>query len=209
MACGKRFRRLVRFRTSGSERGLNCRTRGDGWRYFLHGRPARYSRSSRGVTALRDVAFAFRFLTRNPSYAFAAVAVAALGVGASTAVFSVVHGVLLDELPYPDAEPARRLSCPRAVGPRRTGADRRRVSGHPRARRFVRRGGNREQLARQSDRRRYDGARHVRVDQRRLPAAVWRGARCRPSGDLARRRRTDVGSRRGYQLRVVAAPVSR
>jgi putative ABC transport system permease protein len=50
---------------------------------------------------------------RNPSYAFAAIAVVVLGVGASTAVFSVVRGVLLDELPYPDVE---RLVVFRASG---------------------------------------------------------------------------------------------
>jgi hypothetical protein len=41
-----------------------------------------------------------RLLRRNPSFALSAVAVMALGIGASTAVFSVVRGVLLTPLPY-------------------------------------------------------------------------------------------------------------
>jgi putative ABC transport system permease protein len=56
------------------------------------------------VTLSRDLRFGFRILTRNPSYAVAAVLVAALGVGSTTAVFSVVRGVLLQPLPYRDVD---------------------------------------------------------------------------------------------------------
>ena len=49
---------------------------------------------------VRNLRFALRVLRRNPSFAISAVAVMALGVGASTAVFSVVKGVLLTPLPY-------------------------------------------------------------------------------------------------------------
>jgi putative ABC transport system permease protein len=51
-----------------------------------------------------DVRFAFRGLKRHPGFAVAAVAVLSLGIGASTAIFSVVDGVLLRPLPYPDAD---------------------------------------------------------------------------------------------------------
>ena len=54
---------------------------------------------------LRDVRFSLRILSRNPLFAFAAIAVVTLGIGATTAVFSVVRGVLLERLPYRD--PAR------------------------------------------------------------------------------------------------------
>jgi len=51
---------------------------------------------------LRDLRFGIRILRRHRSYAVAAVAVMALGVGATTAVFSVLRGVLITPLPYRD-----------------------------------------------------------------------------------------------------------
>ena len=63
---------------------------------------------------LRDVRFALRILARNPSYAAAAVTVLALGIGAVTAMFTVVRAVLLQPLPYPDAD---RLVTFRVDGP--------------------------------------------------------------------------------------------
>ena len=61
-------------------------------------------RDATGATfwdALRqDVRVALRGLRRNPGYAAAALATLALGIGANVAVFSVVHGVFLQSLPY-------------------------------------------------------------------------------------------------------------
>ena len=50
----------------------------------------------------QDVKFALRSLRRQPSFACAAIAILVLGVGATTAVFSVLRGVLITPLPYRD-----------------------------------------------------------------------------------------------------------
>src|SRR5918995_389662 len=55
-------------------------------------------------TLVQDVRQACRTWRRTPVLALAAILTLALGVGANTAVFSVVHGVLLRSLPYPDAD---------------------------------------------------------------------------------------------------------
>jgi putative ABC transport system permease protein len=53
---------------------------------------------------MRDARLAARLLARRPGYAAVALVTLALGVGAPTAIFSVVHAVLLRPLPYPDAD---------------------------------------------------------------------------------------------------------
>jgi putative ABC transport system permease protein len=50
-----------------------------------------------------DLVYAWRALRRAPAFAATAVGVLALGIGATTALFSVLSGVLLRPLPYPDA----------------------------------------------------------------------------------------------------------
>ncbi len=52
----------------------------------------------------RDLLYAWRGVRRAPAFAAIVVATLALGIGAATAVFSVVYGVLLRPLPYPDAD---------------------------------------------------------------------------------------------------------
>ena len=49
-------------------------------------------------------------LRRNPGFAVLAIVIMALGIGANTAVFSVVNGVLLKPLPYPGADRIVTLS---------------------------------------------------------------------------------------------------
>ena len=53
---------------------------------------------------VRDVRYAVRSLTRSWGFALGAGAVVALAIGANIAIFSVVNAVLLQPLPYPDAE---------------------------------------------------------------------------------------------------------
>src|SRR6478752_3744112 len=53
---------------------------------------------------LQDLKYSLRMLTQQRAFAFAAIAALALGIGATTAVFSVVNAVLLRPFPFPDAD---------------------------------------------------------------------------------------------------------
>src|ERR1051325_10386128 len=53
--------------------------------------------------------YRLRMLAKNPGFAAAAVVCLALGIGATTAIFSVVHAVLLRQLPYQRADRMVRL----------------------------------------------------------------------------------------------------
>lgn len=70
-------------------------------------------RDARGVLWLedlwQDLRYGLRILVRNPSFTLTAVVLLALGIGANTAIFSVVKAVLLWPLPYKDSERIVRI----------------------------------------------------------------------------------------------------
>jgi predicted permease len=55
-------------------------------------------------SVVQDVKYAFRSLVRDPGFTFVAVFVLALGIGANTAIYSLVHSVFVRGLPFPSSE---------------------------------------------------------------------------------------------------------
>src|SRR5215471_630541 len=55
------------------------------------------------MSALRDLTYGLRLFRRNPAFYLLGVLIISLGIGATTAIFSLINGVLLNPLPYRDA----------------------------------------------------------------------------------------------------------
>jgi predicted permease len=62
-----------------------------------------------------DIRIALRHLIRVPGFALAFILTLGLGIGANTAIFSIVNGVLLRPLPYPEADRIMRLRQPQVA----------------------------------------------------------------------------------------------
>ena len=60
--------------------------------------------STTAFLSLSSARLTVRSLWRHPAFTVASVITLALGVGATTALFSVVYGVLIKPLPFPDSE---------------------------------------------------------------------------------------------------------
>ncbi len=58
---------------------------------------------------MNDLRYAFRMLAKSPAFSAVAILTLALGIGANTAIFSVVEGTLLRPLPFPHAERLVRI----------------------------------------------------------------------------------------------------
>jgi predicted permease len=68
--------------------------------------PQRRSRETAEMlsTLLQDIKYALRSFTKRPAFALSAIVILAIGIGATTTIFSVVDAVLLRSLPYPEPD---------------------------------------------------------------------------------------------------------
>jgi hypothetical protein len=67
-------------------------------------------------TLLQDLRYSLRQLIKSPGFTLTAVISLALGVGATTAVFSVIYAALVNPYPYPAADRIARLTIKSKAG---------------------------------------------------------------------------------------------
>ena len=152
----------------------------------------------------QDVRYGLRILRRSPAFTLVAVASLALGIGANSAIFALVDGVLLKSLPVREPRAARAAGR-RVVDQSDLGAAARPAARVGRWRhRLVRR-------ALRSVARRRHRVRRGHLGERRILRRARRAGDARPHVQRRRRpaRRRAGWPRRRHQLRVLAAPLRR
>jgi putative ABC transport system permease protein len=85
-------------------------------------RPARRALRPRREVVMQDIRYAVRSLLATPTFTIVVLVVLALGIGATTAIFSVVDAVVLKGVPFPRGDRLVAVSEPSAKSPRRNAA---------------------------------------------------------------------------------------